>query len=268
MTFSQYAGIAIVPTLARIVLAAVFITAGWNKVRDADFTPLEAARLKHMGVNVQEVRPIVKRTAPSGMPVGSATGEAEFLLVSFLQSTASDNPGQEPAPSVQPDASAGQTTPDATQPDGASPPTVSNAPIEPLPPGQYRALGMYHIALTLENHGLKPQMCVWCARVAAFTELLGGAMLLLGLFSRLWGLGLAVVMGVAFYLVSMKTHQIFQSNPFEFARDPFAFGIAIRQLTLFVLAFGIFLTGAGPLSIDRILFGRDSAGEGPGVSDA
>ena len=40
-----------------------------------------------------------------------------------------------------------------------------------------------------------------------------------------------------------------------FAENALAFNTAFCQAGLFLLAFGIFLTGAGPLSLDRILFG-------------
>jgi uncharacterized membrane protein YphA (DoxX/SURF4 family) len=260
MTFSQYAGTAIVPTLARLVLAAVFVSTGWNKVKDRDFDPMEAARLRRLGVNVAEVRPVAM-LAPA-----LSHSQAGFRLAAY-HPQAQGSSGQTPDPDAPPapDAAASQAPAQANTQPGAS---GSASPVEPLPPGQYRALGMYGISLMLEDNGFSPTMCVWGARVAAFTELLGGAMLLLGLFSRLWGLGLAVTMGVAFYLVSMKMNHIFETNPFVFAQNHSAFSTAAVQLSLFVLAFGIFLTGAGPLSIDRILFGRDADDATPGISPA
>ena len=55
------------------------------------------------------------------------------------------------------------------------------------------------------------------------------------------------------------------------------FNMMGAQLSLFVLSFGIFLTGPGPISLDRFLFGRRGSkgsgtivfddGEGDGGSD-
>jgi uncharacterized membrane protein YphA (DoxX/SURF4 family) len=99
----------------------------------------------------------------------------------------------------------------------------------------------------------------------AFTELVGGSLLLIGLFSRVWGVGLAIAMGMAFYLTTMQTY--FDIGPLRVGGgmgplngaigfDNFKlFNTVFVQLGLFVLAFGVFLTGPGPLSFDRILFG-------------
>jgi len=88
------------------------------------------------------------------------------------------------------------------------------------------------------------------ARLAAFTELVGGGLLFVGLFSRFWGLGLAIAMGVAFYLTSwnllLDSHLLNLKVP-DFNR-------MFTQTGLFLLAFGVFLTGAGPISLDRALF--------------
>jgi uncharacterized membrane protein YphA (DoxX/SURF4 family) len=93
--------------------------------------------------------------------------------------------------------------------------------------------------------------------MAAMTELVAGALLAIGLFSRLWGLALAVVMGVAFYLTSWPALVAVNYSLFALAADPNPLALAglSLQSALFVLAFGIFLTGPGPVSLDRLLFG-------------
>jgi uncharacterized membrane protein YphA (DoxX/SURF4 family) len=261
MTFSQYAGFSIVPTLARLVLAAVFIPAGWNKVfKEADFTADQATRLRNMGINVEPA-------APKVVAFDSVGGR--FVLASFRQDAPPADssgagslrdpqtpPGDQPqtnptAPATPPDAPPSVAPPVTPSDSGATSPPPSSS--EPLPEGTYRAQGLHHVTLMLAEHRF-PQP-IWQARIAAFTELIGGSMLLLGLFSRVWGLGLAIAMGVAFYLVSMKMNLIFQTHPLVFSEDPFKASTAGIQLSLFVLAFGVFLTGAGPLSIDRMLFG-------------
>ena len=112
---------------------------------------------------------------------------------------------------------------------------------------------MYKIAVMLDKAGWpQPKIMTW---LAAYTELVGGALLGLGLFSRIWGLGLTIAMGVAFYMVSVSMNGIFNQHPFTFAENITAFNAAYCQLGLGLLAFGIFLTGPGPLSLDRLLFG-------------
>jgi uncharacterized membrane protein YphA (DoxX/SURF4 family) len=241
MTFSQYAGTAIIPTLARIVLAVAFVSAGWNKVfKKADLTTEQAARLKtELGV---EPEPAPTRTASLLQPAGL---NHQFILASFRQDPAEPAGVSEPPP------------PEVAAPPAAAPTTPSTTAS-----GKLQARQVYLLALTLhENKFPKP---LWMAWLAAFTELFGGAMLLIGLFSRIWGLGLSIAMGVAFYLVTMKQNGIFTMDPRTFAENQLAFNTAFCQAGLFLLAFGIFLTGAGPLSLDRILFGGsddEEAGE-------
>lgn len=262
MTFSQYAGSAIVPTLARLVLAAAFVSAGWNKVfKQAEFTVEEATQLRSLNVNVEPVLVTSDATRASERHAG------QVLLTSWQQEASP--PPAAPSDSAMPgsmrgnDAAPEQDDPDApsTEPvaGGASPPaadpSVASPPAAqpPLAPGTYKAQALHKVTLMLNAHHFP--MPVWQARLAAFTELIGGAMLLLGLFSRIWGLGLAISMGVAFYLVSMKTNGIFQMDPRVFAENIGNFNTAYCQAGLCVLALGVFLTGAGPLSLDRMLFG-------------
>ncbi len=97
---------------------------------------------------------------------------------------------------------------------------------------------------------LKPQ---WVGWAAAGTELVGGGLILLGVFSRIWGLGLAITMGVAFYLTSLTAF-----IQYGFMHLPMAdFYRGFTQICLFVMAFGVVLGGAGTLSLDGLLFGGD-----------
>lgn len=248
MTFSQYAGTAIIPTLARIVLGVAFVSAGWNKVfEEAEFTAEQATELKGLNVNVE---PAAK--------VAMTDSQTQFVLASHRLQDAPPAEGSESKPAAPP-----TDTGEAAPPPVGETSTPQTSPTtEPLAPGMYKAQALHHITLMLKANNV-PQP-VWMARLAAFTELVGGAMLLLGLFSRIWGLGLAVAMGVAFYLVSMKANGIFTMDPRTFALDGMKFSTAYLQAGLFVLAFGIFLTGAGPLSLDRMLFGGGGESLEPG----
>lgn len=93
----------------------------------------------------------------------------------------------------------------------------------------------------------------WC--VAIF-QLLGGAMLLLGVFTRVVALGLAVLIAGAFYQVTLEQNGMFDMNPFDWRSHSGMWYAIVSQAGLFVLALGLFLTGGGPLCIDSLLWRR------------
>jgi uncharacterized membrane protein YphA (DoxX/SURF4 family) len=231
MSFSQFAGTAIVPTLARLVLAAAFVAAGWGKVfTESEFSAEEGARLRALGVSTT---PVVASITPAGPNRGAAPA---FIAASLRQTTAPETQVETPA---------------ETQPD-AKPATPSTQPVSTsiVLPGKHRASTMHKITLMVDQQQWPAP--VWMARLAAFTELIGSVLILVGLFARLWGLGLACVMGVAFYMVSLPV--ILDKGLFGLSTAEF--NTLYCQLGLFVLAFGVLLTGPGPLSLDRLLFGR------------
>ncbi len=259
MTFSQYAGIAIVPTLARLVLAAVFISVGWNKVfKYSDFNAEQATQLRALGVNVELKQATAGATTMNPQQESPPADGVQFTLTSFRQEA---SPPPAATPPIDQTGTEEPEKQEDQEPPVSTPPAAPDAPVEPLPEGIYTAQSLHSLTLLLHKNDI-PQP-VWMARLAAFTELIGGAMLLLGLFSRIWGLGLAIAMGMAFYLVSMKINGVFEVDPRVFAENIQQFNTAGIQLSLFVLAFGILLTGPGPLSLDRLLFGG-SDGAAPG----
>jgi putative oxidoreductase len=82
------------------------------------------------------------------------------------------------------------------------------------------------------------------AYLAAFTELLGGIAMLVGVLSRVFSLGLAINMLVAIFLVHISKG-FFNPGGFEF------------PMSLLVLAIIIFLRGPGDYSIDKKLFASE-----------
>lgn len=88
------------------------------------------------------------------------------------------------------------------------------------------------------EHGL-PGYFVY---VAGILETFGGGLLLLGLFTRVAGLLLAIEMGVAIWKVH-SAHGYFAVHEYEFP--------LLLAATCFVLA----TAGAGVLSLDQVLFG-------------
>ena len=89
-------------------------------------------------------------------------------------------------------------------------------------------------------------------------ELVGGALLLVGLFSRLWAGGLFVWLVAIFALVSWPSVR----GTWFFTTPEPALSVAISQLALAVLALLVVTAGAGRWSLDGQIFRRaESAGD-------
>ena len=292
MKFSQVSGTCVVPTLSRLVLALAFIPAGYNKMMTtSEFDGAQAATLLGLGVNVER---IVEQARADG-------SGGSVILVGFRQDAGQepkqvDDPeevaekpqsqAQDPAEeqardedplepgdeqngetggadaageeSSEPPAPEETVEPDAEADEPA--PLSDDAPAGPSSAARYTAAAMHNV--TLLCHGAGWPAPHRLALLAAITEFVGGLLLLVGFLSRVWGFGLAISMGVAFYLLSMRLNGVISMSPFAFAADIARFNALFAQLGLFVLAFGVFLTGPGPLSLDRILFRRDTDRDG------
>lgn len=277
MSCSQFAGTAIMPFLGRIVLCVAFVSAGANKLlKDATFTSEQATILNTHGIEVKPLAPPeTPDTADTPADVTSidpsAASPPAFQFAS-LQVAAEDD---EPAG----DAAIGAAPKDVSDLDtGAEPETgIADAdsgpaaePVEPVAPGTQK--GLYKITLMLDAAGLPyPKVGAW---IAALTELIGGGLLLVGFFSRIWGLGLAITMGMAFYLTTMQgdpaagVPPVFSVVPWTYAENTGAFNTMFSQLGLGVLALGILLTGPGPISLDRLFFGKRGGGSGQDDGDS
>lgn len=96
---------------------------------------------------------------------------------------------------------------------------------------------LHQFALFVAHLGLPG----WLGYVAAFTELLGGAALILGLFTLIASIGVAIDMAVAILFVHLH-HGLTGPGGFEF------------PLSLFALALVLIADGPGWLAIDRIVF--------------
>jgi uncharacterized membrane protein YphA (DoxX/SURF4 family) len=115
--------------------------------------------------------------------------------------------------------------------------------------------------LTLYFDSLRlPKPAIWAWTVAVF-ELIGGSLVLVGLFTRLWTGGL-VLWSLALFLSTPTVAQAFSAiwSP----TDPAATlprAMAMSQLTLLVLALGLTLTGAGKFSLDGFIFRGRGGGD-------
>jgi putative oxidoreductase len=83
----------------------------------------------------------------------------------------------------------------------------------------------------------------WLPYLSAFTEFLGGAAMILGLFTRFFGIGILINMCVAVIVVHLK-NGFFAPMGFEFPGS------------LAMSALAITLAGPGKISLDHLLFGR------------
>ncbi len=115
--------------------------------------------------------------------------------------------------------------------------------------------------LTLFFDGLRlPKPEIWAWAVTVF-ELIGGSLVLIGLFTRLWTGGL-VLWSLALFVSTPTVATAFGAiwSP----TDPTATlprAMALSQLTLLVLALGLTLTGAGKLSLDGFIFRSRGGGD-------
>lgn len=285
MRWNFFAATAIIPTLARIVLAMAFIATGLHKISgNVEYTAEEAATLKtEFNITLEEVKEAAAvawvRELPAtqqdeeGKVEGAAEPEPTPTPVQQQEPAEGAAPPQQPQPTepqptdVPPaDAPAGEAEDDAGDADADQPPVMIEIPAEQSEPvtdeaqpvesaQKYRGLPLHQIALMLHNNSIpNGKILAW---IAALTEFVGGVLILIGLFSRVWGLGLAITMAVAFYLTSMQPYFATIDGPLKAAagEDGFAlFNLVFCQLGLGVLALTVFLVGPGPLSLDRLIF--------------
>ena len=258
MTFSQSAASNFVPFLARLVLGAVFIWAGYQKVFTYhDFTGEDAATLREMNIS-------------DAGSTNTMFNAAAFRHASFTQDPAGGGSGE----SIQDEnddvieqirrggdalQDAGDDAIDQVQDDIEDATDDEPATVDVQEPGDATVAihqrKLYRMASTVkpmaEDLGLGEYTGTLCW-AAALTEFVGGVLIFIGLFARLWGLALAVVMLVAFYLTTWPS--IANNGLIGHLENMQAASTGFLQMSLFVLAFGVFLTGAGALSLDRFLF--------------
>lgn len=244
LRFNQFTGTNIVPLLARLILCAAFLTMGWNKVMNTQVFTGEDARI------------LLELDVAEGDHAATAVVEPASLQGRSLREDIAERNREEAASQ---DAAESEEDEDAA---AEPPPTGDESEIEPeefLPPDveslTAEAKKLHSVTVLLYKKDwrtIDPAKMAW---VAALTELFGGALLLVGLFARVWGLGLAIAMAVAFYLTSLPL--VLEQGVFGLTsmNDSYAaYNRVYTQLGLFSLAFGVFLTGAGAISLDRLLF--------------
>lgn len=128
---------------------------------------------------------------------------------------------------------------------------------------------VYRIALDLQSWGIE-KGSVPLAWGIAVLEIVAGALTLVGLFTRLWTLLLAVLIAAAFVMTSVQQHGLFDMSPFTWRADSATYFQLFFQAAGFVLALGLLLTGPGVLAVDNMVFGKSqpAGGGSPAASGA
>lgn len=281
MSLTRSASANLVPLISRLVLAAAFIPAGYDKIMGEPvvFEGPAAEALQRLGVGeavtggldqlsqltlyqdsveTGRLRDRIRPRTPANESAGSSPVPPPTPAPAPAPRPVPPNPKPTPPPVVTPPPV--KPPPVTTAPEPVTkPPRAVTPPPKPAPVNAatgdgsaVRAKRLHRVTvMLLENSPLpekfKPQ---WLAWAAAATELVGGGLILLGLVSRVWGLGLAITMAVAFYLTTLTPVLEFGALNLPMP----VFNQAFTQIGLFALALGVAITGAGGLSIDRLLF--------------
>lgn len=154
------------------------------------------------------------------------------------------DPTQADAPADAPADTPAETPAETPGETGISTGEILDEEIDPI-----TARKLYGLAVMLEEQNVpRPLVSAW---LASAVELVGGGLLLIGLLTRIWALGLAFAMGVAFTLTSLPIIQ--EVGPF--GMDLVSFNRTAAQIGLGSLAIGLLLSGPGGVSIDHGIFG-------------
>ena len=104
--------------------------------------------------------------------------------------------------------------------------------------------GLHHHVEVVTRLGLP----AWSAYLSAYTEFLGGLLLLIGLFTRIAALGICIDLAVAILKVHLHNGMT-GTGGYEL------------PLGLDALAFGLIFFGAGPIALDHIRASGDGGGK-------
>ena len=116
-------------------------------------------------------------------------------------------------------------------------------------PAEIKMRPLYEDAILIKEHDLPyPVIGAW---LVALTELLGGGLVLIGLFTRIMSMGFATIMGFGFALVSLPAMES-SGGVFNLAEP--IFYQAAAQIAIAALALGLLFSGAGSLSVDAAIF--------------
>lgn len=92
----------------------------------------------------------------------------------------------------------------------------------------------------------------------ALLQLIGGAMLVVGLLTRLWACLTVCMLAGLFWALSVKAAGMFAMSPFDWVGHPLDFQAMYLQGFGLLAALFLLGGGGGRLSLDQFLFGRSA----------
>lgn len=287
LTARQRTGLSVPPLLLRLVLAVIFIWAGYTKVFGTfEVDETNRAALVAAGVLPKDDAvpdPVIPdpvdgdpATEPEPVPLPDPIPEDEPLPEE------DPDPVSPVEPAPQPEDPTAEPEPDPTAED----PTRALLVAQTQPAAQtvrtankialmlYRGAnpepvieedGTTSTPLATVPQGLgAPPWPKYLAWGAAFTELIAGVFLLVGALTRLSGFAVASIMGVALWLTQIGP-AISSGNawlgflPMNDPYDPWnpaTYTTMLYQLALLAMGLALLFSGPGMLSIDRFVMGR------------
>ncbi len=287
MTSREKMAIWIAPLFLRLAISITFIWAGLGKLMaEMPVSGEQAAVLANMNV----VHPVAKAVeitpAPTPAPAPTVHPEPKPEPKSEpVKPAPSKDPAKDPAkdPKKEPAKDSKPSGPPAlvhviAQQSGPAPSAKTYTAADfPTPVTVARLYGValkVHDAANPTNREGKPvsfvlaplalaqgNWPVYLAWAAALVELLGGLLVLFGLFTRLAALGIAGVMGAAIWLTQIGP-AIQSGNttlgflPLHAPYDVAAWQTILWQFSLCMAACSLFFAGSGGLSMDKLIAGR------------
>lgn len=269
--------------LLRLALAITFLWAGTAKIIGTTTVQGDnAARLANLGVTFIADAPVAEPDAEtpnepqSPLPGTNATpatddllDQAEDLLSDPESETDSENPR---SPIVQSDHHAPYTLLSVVQ--SAAPAVGSDYP-DPVTIKRVYGIALLidhasNPALTEDSQPVSPLLPKWMGKgkmpvisawATAITELAAGVFLLIGFLTRISAFSLMTVMLVALWSTNIGPAMLHDSNAIlgfipraADVWDPSSYSVLLWQFALIIMSLSVLLLGAGPLSIDRMLF--------------
>ena len=116
---------------------------------------------------------------------------------------------------------------------------------------------LFKKAILIEATGLgSPLLFAW---LVVLVQIIGGGLLLVGLLSRVWALGLCVITAGNFTMLTLPAISEEPMIFFSATGDQMTQILGASQLGLFGCALAILFCGPGAFSMDRLLFGGPRA---------
>lgn len=277
------------PLVLRLMLAVTFLWAGAGKVfKDGEFAGADAAALANMGLALTPTREVITPSKPPAPGAAAPPASTSPAVTPDRPISLPPDPKKKPEPgrSNKPSRPADRDGPAVGDAGGTGNQLPVAAAVQTAPvavSGKYKAEDfpravnaprLYSLAVLMKGAGtartnetgkaLSPYWPSWLSEGAtplylawatAMTELLAGAMLLVGLITRLAALAICGVMLGAIWLTQLGP--AIQSGdtflgvlPAHAWWDPKPWTPLLWQLSLLTSAFALVLLGAGAASVD------------------